>query len=72
MLRCTVHICVSLVPPARHYCDAGLFDPAFRGTEDIDMWLRIAKRGGRIAVSKAGPGELPPPGGQPLGRLRLT
>jgi glycosyltransferase involved in cell wall biosynthesis len=45
--RCTVHICVCLVR-RQTLLDAGLFDPAFRGTEDLDMWLRIAKRGGRI------------------------
>jgi cellulose synthase/poly-beta-1,6-N-acetylglucosamine synthase-like glycosyltransferase len=49
--RCTVHICVSLVR-RQMLLDAGLFDPAFRGTEDIDMWLRIAKRGGRITYQR--------------------
>jgi len=48
---CTVHICVSLVR-RRALLDAGLFDPAFRGTEDIDMWLRIVRRGGRIAYQR--------------------
>ncbi|MGA2132410.1 MAG: glycosyltransferase family A protein [Bryobacteraceae bacterium] len=51
MLRCTVQICVSLVR-RRTLLDAGLFDPAFRGTEDIDMWLRIVKRGGRIVYQR--------------------
>jgi hypothetical protein len=31
---------------------AGLFDPVFRGTEDIDMWMRIARLGGRIAYQR--------------------
>jgi hypothetical protein len=51
MRQCTVHICVSLVR-RQTLLDAGLFDPAFRGTEDIDMWLRIVKRGGRIAYQR--------------------
>lgn len=49
--RCTVHICVSLVR-RQTLLDAGLFDLTFRGTEDIDMWLRIAKRGGRITYQR--------------------
>ena len=49
--RCTVHICVSLVR-RQTLLDAGLFDPAFRGTEDIDMWLRIARRGGHISYQR--------------------
>lgn len=46
--QCTVHICVS-VCRRDTLLRAGLFDPAFRGTEDIDMWLRIARLGGRFA-----------------------
>jgi len=51
MRRCTVHICVSLVR-RQTFLHVGLFDPAFRGTEDIDMWLRIVKHGGRIAYQR--------------------
>ena len=51
MRTCTVHICVSVVR-RQTLLDAGLFDPAFRGTEDIDMWLRIVRRGGRIAYQR--------------------
>jgi glycosyltransferase involved in cell wall biosynthesis len=49
--RCTVPICVSLVR-RQTLVDAGLFDPAFRGTEDLDMWLRIARRGAHITYQK--------------------
>jgi cellulose synthase/poly-beta-1,6-N-acetylglucosamine synthase-like glycosyltransferase len=49
--QCTVHICVS-VCRREALLRAGLFDPAFRGTEDIDMWLRIARQGGRIAYQR--------------------
>ncbi len=49
--QCTVHICVSLCR-RESLLRAGLFDPAFRGTEDIDMWLRIARQGGRIAYQR--------------------
>ncbi len=49
--ECTVHICVS-VCRREALLRAGLFDPAFRGTEDIDMWMRIARLGGRIAYQR--------------------
>lgn len=49
--QCTVHICVS-VCRRETLLRAGLFDPVFRGTEDIDMWLRIARQGGRIAYQR--------------------
>jgi hypothetical protein len=49
--QCTVHICVS-VCRRETLLRAGLFDPVFRGTEDIDMWLRIALQGGRIAYQR--------------------
>jgi hypothetical protein len=49
--QCTVHICVS-VCRRETLLRAGLFDSAFRGTEDIDMWLRIALQGGRIAYQR--------------------
>jgi hypothetical protein len=49
--ECTVHICVS-VCRREILLRAGLFDPAFRGTEDIDMWMRIARLGGRIAYQR--------------------
>ncbi|HLY17777.1 MAG TPA: glycosyltransferase family A protein [Bryobacteraceae bacterium] len=51
MRQCTVHICVSMAR-RKTLLEAGLFDPAFRGTEDIDMWLRIVKQGGRIAYQR--------------------
>jgi glycosyltransferase involved in cell wall biosynthesis len=49
--QCTVHICVS-VCRREALLRAGLFDPAFRGTEDIDMWLRLASQGDRIAYQR--------------------
>jgi len=49
--QCTVHICVS-VCRRETLLRAGLFDPVFRGTEDIDMWLRIARLGGRFAYRR--------------------
>jgi len=49
--ECTVHICVS-VCRRDALLRAGLFDPQFRGTEDIDMWLRIASQGGRFAYQR--------------------
>ena len=49
--QATVHICVS-VCRREALLRTGLFDPAFRGTEDIDMWMRIARQGGRIAYQR--------------------
>jgi glycosyltransferase involved in cell wall biosynthesis len=49
--ECTVHICVS-VCRREALVRAGLFDPEFRGTEDIDMWMRIARLGGRIVYQR--------------------
>jgi GT2 family glycosyltransferase len=49
--QCTVHICVS-VCRRETLMRTGLFDPAFRGTEDIDMWLRIVRQGNRIAYQR--------------------
>jgi len=49
--QCTVHICVS-VCRRDALLRAGLFDPAFRGTEDIDLWLRIVRQGGRIVYQR--------------------
>jgi hypothetical protein len=51
MCECTVPICVS-VCRREILLRAGLFDPVFRGTEDIDMWMRIARLGGRIAYQR--------------------
>jgi glycosyltransferase involved in cell wall biosynthesis len=45
---CTVHVCATLVR-REALLSAGLFDESLRMGEDIDMWLRIMKSGGRIA-----------------------
>jgi glycosyltransferase involved in cell wall biosynthesis len=49
--QCTVHVCVTMAR-REALLDTGLFDPAFRGTEDIDMWLRMVKRGYRIVYQR--------------------
>jgi hypothetical protein len=49
--QCTVHLCVS-VCRREALMRVGLFDPTFRVTEDIDMWLRIVACGGRIAYQR--------------------
>lgn len=49
--RSTVHICVT-VARREALLRAGLFDPAFRGTEDFEMWLRILHQGGRIVCQR--------------------
>ena len=45
--RCTVM--VSALVRRETVIRAGMFDEAFRGPEDFDLWLRIVKQGGRIA-----------------------
>jgi glycosyltransferase involved in cell wall biosynthesis len=49
--RCTVHICVS-VCRRDALLRTGLFDPAFRRAEDVDLWLRIVRQGGRIVYRR--------------------
>jgi glycosyltransferase involved in cell wall biosynthesis len=49
--QCTVHLCVS-VCRREALLRGGLFDPAFRRAEDIDLWLRIARQSGRIAYQR--------------------
>jgi len=49
--QCTVHLCVS-VCRRETLLRAGPFDPALQRGEDIDMWLRIARLGGRIAYQR--------------------
>lgn len=49
--ECSVNICACLIRREILF-RAGLFDPTLRGTEDIDMWLRIAMYGGCIAYQR--------------------
>ncbi|MGA2579250.1 MAG: hypothetical protein ABSH24_24830 [Bryobacteraceae bacterium] len=60
--QCTVPICVSVLRRST-LLRAGLFDPALRGVEDIDMWLRIARKGGPDRLPAVGTGTLSPPSG---------
>lgn len=49
--QCVVPICVSVVRRST-VLRAGLFDPALRGAEDVDLWLRIVRQGGRIVYQR--------------------
>jgi hypothetical protein len=49
--QCVVHVCVTVCRRQTLLC-AGLFDPSLRRLEDIDMWLRVAIQGGRIAYQR--------------------
>lgn len=49
--QCVVNVCVT-VCRRETLLSAGLFDPALRRVEDIDMWLRIAMQGGRIVYQR--------------------
>ena len=49
--ECSVNICACLIRREILF-RAGLFDPTLRGTEDIDMWLRIVIHGGRITYQR--------------------
>jgi GT2 family glycosyltransferase len=49
--ECTVHVCVT-VARREALVRAGLFDTAFRRTEDFEMWLRLLHQGGRIGYQR--------------------
>ena len=49
--QCTVHHCVCVIRRAI-LLRSGLYDPAYRRAEDIDLWLRIVMNGGRIAYQR--------------------
>lgn len=49
--QCTVHVCVA-VCRRETLLRTGLFDPGLRRVEDFDMWLRIARQGGRIVYQR--------------------
>jgi len=51
--ECTVHVCVCVIRRAALE-RVGLFDPAsaLRGCEDIDLWLRITRQGGKIIYQR--------------------
>lgn len=49
--RCTFTTSCAMV--RRDWCvNVGLFDPALRRSEDLDLWLRIAHAGGRFSASR--------------------
>jgi glycosyltransferase involved in cell wall biosynthesis len=49
-LECNVITCVTA--RRESFLRAGLFDESLRSSEDFDLWLRIAKQGGRIAYHR--------------------
>jgi len=49
--QCAVNLSVTLCR-REALLRAGLFDPALRRVEDTDLWLRIAKHGGRIVYHR--------------------
>jgi len=49
--ECTVHLCVS-VCRRETLLRAGLFDAEMQRGEDIDMWMRILRHGGRIVYQR--------------------
>ena len=48
--RCTVMTCVTARMSAIR--EAGMFDESLRSCEDFDLWLRIARSGGRIVYHR--------------------
>jgi len=49
--RCTI-ILSGVLARRRSIIDAGMFDEAFRHSEDYDLWLRMAKAGSPIAYQR--------------------
>lgn len=49
--QCTVNVCAT-VARREALLRAGLFDESFRRTEDFELWLRLAKLGGRIGYQR--------------------
>ncbi len=49
--RCTV-LLSSVVARKQSVMAAGMFDESFRYAEDYDLWLRMAKRGARLAYQR--------------------
>lgn len=52
LVRQRCNVMVSVMARRATLVDAGLFDESLRSSEDFDMWLRIAKAGGRIAYHR--------------------
>ncbi|MBA3710910.1 MAG: glycosyltransferase family 2 protein [Pyrinomonadaceae bacterium] len=50
-LECTVHTSCT-VAKRQSLIDAGLFDERFIRSEDFDLWVRLAHRGGRITYQQ--------------------
>ena len=48
----TCNVMVSVLARREAIVRAGMFDPALRSNEDFDLWMRIAKGGGRIAYHR--------------------
>jgi glycosyltransferase involved in cell wall biosynthesis len=48
----TCNVMVSVLARREAVMRAGMFDSAFCGNEDFDLWLRIVKGGGRIAYHR--------------------
>jgi len=49
--ECSVHICVCVIR-REILLRAGLFDPNVRMAEDVDVWLRMVMKGGRIVYHR--------------------
>jgi GT2 family glycosyltransferase len=52
LVRQECNVMVSVTARRATLINVGLFDESLRSSEDFDMWLRIAKAGGRIAYHR--------------------
>jgi len=52
LVRQRCNVMVSVTARRATLVNVGLFDESLRSSEDFDMWLRIAKAGGRIAYHR--------------------
>jgi len=52
LIKRTCNVCISVTAKRESLERAGLFDPLVRGGEDWDLWMRLARVGGKIVYHR--------------------